>query len=63
MMAGPSPVHHLPHTVTVPPRAEAKVRKLGDNKSTCVLTSSEGSLLQCKRPLPLETEGQAGIFS
>lgn len=63
VMAGPSPVRHLPHTVTVAAQAEAKVRKLCNNKSTCVLASSESSLLQRKRPLPLETEGQAGIFS
>lgn len=63
VIAQPSPNRHLPHTVTVQEQAKTKVRKLGDNKSTRVLSSSESSLLQCKRPLPLETEGQAGIFS
>lgn len=63
VIARPSANRHLPHTVMVQVRVETKVRKLGDNKSTRVLASSESSLLQCKRPLPLETEGQAGIFS
>lgn len=62
-LARPSANRHLPHTVMVPVRVETKVRKLGDTKSARVLASSESSLLQCKRPLPLETEGQAGIFS
>lgn len=63
VIARPSPNRHLTHTVTVPVRVETKVQKLGDNRSTRLLASSESSLLQRKCPLPLETEGQAGIFS
>lgn len=61
VVAIPSPNRYLPHTVTA--RVKTKVQKLGDNKSAHVVASSKGSLLQCKRPLSLETEGQAGIFS